>query len=658
MYYQKEHRLVYQYNDEKVFVEAWGKDGIRVRITKKSALRGDRYSALLPAEPMKGEIVIEDQEQASLKNGRIKAVFNHHVLTFYNEKGEELIGESWRGAPLGQAASFVPFAAPDPVIFGSRRWRYEGAAWRVQYRFKAYEGEKIFGMGQHTEELFDRKGCTLELAPRNKQASIPFYVSSRGYGFLWNNPAIGRVSFGSNYTEWEAELTDELDFWITAGDTPKEIERQYAMVSGTVPMMPDFAMGFWQCKLRYVTQEELLTVAREYYRRKIPVKVIIIDFCHWTKHGNWFLDPEFWPDPKAMVEELNSMGMEVVASVWPSVEMQSDNYKEMTERGLMVRNTHGQHNGEQGILTFVDVTNPDAREYLWEKIRKNYYSYGIRNFWLDCAEPEYSKPDFEQYMYDAGPAELSGNLYPLEYAKTFYDGLRAEGEEAPVSLIRCAWAGSQRYGALLWSGDIYSDWETLRQQIHLGQNVAMSGLPWWNTDIGGFMGGVSADPDFRELLIRWFQWGTFCPVMRLHGIRTGEAKEGFTPDNEIWSYGDENDKIMEAHIRLRDKMLPYIRKCMQEAHEYGDPVIRPMFYEFPDDAKTWNLPYQYMFGSDLLVAPVLEKGARSVEAYLPTGEDWIDIRDGKEYKGGQNVMLPAPIESIPVLRKKSAQPMF
>ncbi|MBE5765826.1 MAG: glycoside hydrolase family 31 protein [Clostridiales bacterium] len=659
MLYRKDNFLVYQFNDEKVYVEAWGTNGVRVRITKKENLRGERLSALIPSKPIEPEITIMDEKRdAKLVNGKITAEFKHNVLHFFNDKGEELLKEFWQGASGGRS---VPH---NSIWFQSRTWRVQaGGAYRVEYRFKAYENEKIFGMGQYQNDIFDRKGSTLEIVPRNTQAPVPFIYSNRNYGFLWNNPCAGRVTFGTNYTQWDCDSTDELDFWVTAGDCAAEIMAQYGEVTGTVPMMPDYAMGFWQCKLRYVNQEELLNVAREYYRRKIPVKVIIIDFWHWIHHGEWFLDPKCWPDPKAMYDELKSMGIELVVSVWPAMEKKSDNYAETLEKGLLLRANNGlPYASDCGDgNTFIDATNPEARAYMWEKIKKNYCSYGIFNFWLDCAEPEYLFADFDHYTYNAGPAAMTANQYPIDYTRTFYDGLREMGVESPISLTRCAWAGAQRFGTLLWSGDIWSTWESFKRQIPLGQNVGMSGIPWWNTDIGGFMGGDPRKPEYRELLTRWFQWGTFCPVMRLHGIREGvpqEGPEGYTPPNEIWTYGEETCKILEDHIFLREKMRPYITRCMKEAHEVGAPVIRPMFYEFPNDEKAWNLPYQYMFGSDLLVAPVLEAGARSVEAYLPAGEDWIDIRDGKEYAGGQMVTLDAPIESIPVLRRKSAEAMF
>ena len=196
-------------------------------------------------------------------------------------------------------------------------------------------------MGQYQQPYLNIKGCTLELAHRNSQASVPFVLSSLGYGFLWHNPAIGKVTFGKNVTEWYAQSTDILDYWITAGDTPAEIEEAYARATGTVPMMPEYAMGFWQCKLRYQTQEELLEVAREYKRRGLPISVIVADFFHWPNQGDWKFDREYWPDPKAMVDELKAMGIELMVSIWPTVEESSENYREMEEKGYLIRADRG-----------------------------------------------------------------------------------------------------------------------------------------------------------------------------------------------------------------------------------------------------------------------------------------------------------------------------
>ena len=646
---QEGNRLVFQYNKERVFVEPWGKDGLRVRIAKDGVLRENAVGALSTCAKFDAEIEIHEGG-ASISNGKIKAVFVNGGLTFYNDKGEELLGEQWSGAPLN-------FPAPkgDPMIYPCRTWRaLPGGGWRVQYRMKAYNGEKLFGMGQYQDGILNRKGSTLEMAPRNKQASVPFVLSDRGYGFLWNNPAIGRATFGENYTQWEADATDGIDYWITAGDTPKDIERNYMEVNGRAPMMPEYAMGFWQCKLRYVTQDELMGVAREYHRLGIPLNVIVIDFYHWTRHGNWFLDPEYWPDPEGMCRELKEMGIELCVSVWPSVERASDNYAEMREKGYLTDTIGGLPFGADfgANLAYFDATNPGAREFVWSKLKKNYYDKGVAIFWADCAEPEYNSPDFYLYTYYAGSAEKIGNIYPRDYARLFYEGGLEAGQKLPLSLIRCAWVGSQKYGALVWSGDIEPTWAAFREQLEAGLSMAIAGIPWWTTDIGGFCGGNREDPAYRELIVRWFEWATYCPVMRLHGARSGQAEEGRTPPNEIWSYGDEAFEIMRAHIEKREAMRPYVRQTMAEAHENGDPVMRPLFYEFPNDQRAWNTPYEYMFGDDLLVAPVLEPGVRELNVYLPEGANWVDERDGKEYAGGKEYVIAAPLSSIPVLRKK------
>jgi alpha-D-xyloside xylohydrolase len=310
---------------------------------------------------------------------------------------------------------------------------------------------------------------------------------------------------------------------------------------------------------------------------------------------------------------------------------------------------------------FFDATNPDARKYVWDKCRKHYYDYGIQAFWLDEAEPEYGEYDFDNYRYHAGPNIQAGNIYPQYYSRTFFDGQSSEGQQDIVNLVRCAWAGSQRYGALVWSGDIHCDFETFRRQICAGLSVGIAGIPWWTTDIGGFGGGDPSDPLFRELLIRWFQWGAFCPVMRLHGdrrptnipvLRRSGSQSLFTGSaNEVWSFGDEAYEILEKYLRLRETLRPYTKALMQAAHEHGAPVMRTMFYEFPDDGPCWELKDQYMFGPDILVAPVLYQGARERKVYLPKGVEWLDLHSLKKYSGETTITASAPLDIIPVFLK-------
>ena len=535
--------------------------------------------------------------------------------------------------------------------------------YKITLRFEGQDGEKIYGLGQRQEKQLNMKGCCLELAQRNTQSSIPFALSNRGYGFLWNNPAIGRVTFANNLTEWTAECTEHMDLWITAGDTPAEIEEAYANATGKVPMMPDYATGFWQCKLRYKTQEQLLSVAREYKKRGIPISVIVCDFFHWTNQGEWKFDPKYWPDPQAMVDELKSMGIELMVSIWPTVDVNSENYEEMKELGLLVRSERANAVQMQfmGNEYLFDAFNPESREYVWNKAKENYYKYGIRIFWLDEAEPDYMfHYDYDNFRYYKGPAVKVSNYYPVEYAKTFYEGMEKEGQKNILNLLRCVWAGSQRYGALLWSGDTHSTFDFLRNQMAAGLNVGLSGIPWWTTDIGGFTGGDIHDPKFHELLIRWFQFGLFCPVTRLHGFRdpidftiSNAAKMWNQPfgsgaENEIYSYGEDVYKILKGLVDTRETLRPYVKEQMVKAHEKGTPVIRPLFYDNPEDETCWDVNDEYMFGPDILVAPVLYEGMRERSVYLPAGRTWKEVQTGKVYEGGTTVSCDAPLSVIPV----------
>jgi len=644
--------LIWRNKGETLIISPWGENSLRVRSTLQGEVLDPRF-ALLEPEKTDVEIAIED-EHASIRCGKITAsvdVDGWHGLaqiTFLNQKGEVLLRETAPANALAlRCRKFEPYLGGDFALTAT---------------FEGRDGEHIYGMGQYQEEILDWKGCTLELAHRNSQASVPFYLSSLGYGFLWHNPAIGSVSFGSNRTTWHAESTRQLDYWITAGDTPAEISRAYGKATGFVPEMPEYGLGFWQCKLRYWNQEQLLEVAREYKRRGLNIDVIVCDFFHWPRMGDYRFDPEFFPDPAAMVKELGDMGIELMVSVWPQVSLQSENYAEMLQQGLLVRAEYGEQIGMRFVedSMFFDATNPRARKYVWNKIRKNYFDYGIRIFWLDEAEPEYGTYEYKNYRYHLGSNQQIGNLYPQAYARTFYDGMKEAGMENPVNLLRCAWAGSQRYGALVWSGDIMCRWEDFRRQVCAGLNMGCAGIPWWTTDIGGFHGGWTEKPEFRELLIRWFQWGCYCPVMRLHGDRqpsqavfrkdgTQVLNSGY--DNEVWSFGEEAYPILVKYMQRRESLRPYVRELMHEAHENGTPLMRAMFYEFPDDPACIPLKDQYMFGSRYLVAPVMQPGMRSRSVYLPRGR-WQDVDTGAVYEGGQTVAVDAPLERMPVFELK------
>lgn len=658
----EENKLVYHYDAEELWIEPWGENSFRVRSTKMAQMPSEDW-ALLPPVNCKAEIQLYEDGSASIRNGKILANMTPGgKLSFHRGDGTLLLNEYVRNR------SDVKAEYCSALDIEAREFRpLLGGDYNLSLRFESTApDEKIYGMGQYQQPYLDLKGTDLELAHRNSQASVPFALSSLGYGFLWNNPAVGRVTFGKNITTWEAQSTKLMDYWITAGDTPAELEEAYAKATGTVPMMPDYATGFWQCKLRYQTQEELLEVAREYKRRKLPISVIVIDFFHWPLQGEWKFDPTYWPDPDAMIAELKEMGIELMVSIWPTVDYRSENFDEMMEKGYLIRTDRGFRIGMdfQGNTIHYDATNPGAREYVWQKAKKNYYDKGVKLFWLDEAEPEYTVYDFDNYRYYLGPNVQVGNWYPVMYAKTFFDGMQEQGQENILNLLRCAWAGSQKYGALVWSGDIHSSFSSLRNQFAAGLNMGLAGIPWWTTDIGGFHGGWVDDPNFHELLIRWFEYGTFCPVMRLHGDRephkpqygtTGGATCVSGADNEVWSYSPEVLDICTKYLFLRERLRPYVTEQMKQAHEKGTPVMRPLFYDFPQDKKAWDVEDEYLFGPDILVAPVMYAKQLKRSVYLPEGASWTNAWTKETYDGGQVIDVDAPIDCIPLFLKNGAQ---
>lgn len=666
--------LVVRHQNETLRIEPWGKNALRVRATQYSGFTGRNWALSENVDEMNREACIHISEghliegdgyrfwvqQAEITNGRIRVRVNPGGVLFFYRDDQLILREysrNYMGNETGQSSCLRVMAREfKPIV---------GGDYALNVRFDGEEEEKLFGMGQYQQSRMNLKGCMLELAQRNSQISVPFAVSSFGYGFLWNTPAVGKVFFGKNYSEWHADAVKEMDYWITAGDTPAQIIEQYTAVTGRAPVMPENLLGLWQCKLRYRTQEEVLSVARKYRELGIPLDVIVIDFFHWTRQGDWQFDKEYWPDPKAMCDELHAMGTKVMVSVWPTVDKKSIHFQELSERGLLIRTERGsmQTYDYQGDCSDIDVTNPKAREFLWEACKKNYLDYGIDMFWLDNIEPDLVAYDFDNFRYYLGTALEVNNIYPQMVAKAFCDGMKKEGREKDMlHLARCGWAGNQKYATLLWSGDVPSTFEAFRDQVVAGLNIGLAGIPWWTTDIGGFQTRDCFTAEFRELLLRWFEFAVYCPVLRMHGNRapytipplsdkeygggylyTGQA-------NELWSYGEEAFEVMKRQLQRRLEMKPYIARLMREASETGAPLMRAMFYEFPEDEKCWGLSDQYMFGEKYLVAPVLHAGERSRSVYLPKGT-WKNVNDGQTYEGGQRISAEAPIEVIPVFER-------
>jgi alpha-D-xyloside xylohydrolase len=640
---KKTNSLFCSLDNEIIEIEPWGRNGLRVRCTQSSEIKQDWINALINPGDYQSELDIHPNG-ASIRNGDMKAVISSKgEISFINvNDGKELLKEK-------------------PVHFISIPARVyqdlKGDLFHIDCCFEAYDDEHIYGLGQHQHGRLDQKGCVIELIQRNTEVSIPFYLSSRGYGFLWNNPAVGRVELGANATRWVAEAAPQIDYWITTGKDPAEILSNYADVTGHAPAFPDWASGFWQSKLRYASQEELETVAKEYHQRNLPLSVIVIDFFHWTRHGDWQFDPQCWPDPRGMVKRLEKLGIKVIVSIWPTVSRLSKNYQEMWNKKFIVRNKMGSaaqmyfvdNQAEEGIyLHYYDSTHPDARKFIWEKVKQGYYQYGIKIFWLDACEPEMLPFMPENLRFYAGDGEAVANCYPLDHVRGFYEGMLAEGEKAPLFLCRSAWAGSQRFGAAVWSGDIQSTFSALRAQVKAGLNIGLSGIPWWTCDIGGFRGGDPTSLSFQQLIVRWFQFGVFCPIFRLHGHRLPNKDDFNGAPNEVWSFGEPAYQIIRKYMTLRERLRPYVMQQMANTSNTGIPPMRPLFVDFPSDPVCYQVEDEYMFGSDLLVAPVLDADIKMRNVYLPADSTWKDAWTDQVYEGGQWLSVEVPLDRIPL----------
>lgn len=529
--------------------------------------------------------------------------------------------------------------------------------WALRETFKPQQGEHFYGLGHENSNMLDLKGCSFDLRNVNAKCTIPYVYSSRGYGFIWNNPAIGNVELSANRTRWSVGATRKMDYVVIVGD-PKSVTETLTDLTGHAPVMPHWATGFWQSRLRYETQDQLLEVARRYKEDNIPLSVIICDYFHWTEQGDYKFDPQYWPNPKEMTDELHSMGTKLVVSTWPTINENSENYWYMSDNNMLMRTTRGSDRvfSFYGWQAEIDVTNPATRKFVFSKLKENYLDKGVDYLWFDEAEPEIHPEQFDNLIMYLGRGDEVAMLYPYYYSKMAFDGFSEMGISNPVTLTRCAYLGSQKFGSLVWSGDIPSTFECLQSQVKAGLNMSLCGIVWWNTDIGGFWGGDPEKEEYKELFVRWFQYGVFSPVMRVHGHREkhtprSNLKEASGGGNEIWSYGEENYETLKNLILLRERLRPYIEKQMEIASEKGYPIMRAMFFDYPDDEICYTLGEQYMFGEDILFAPIVNQGQTVKSVYLPEG-DWILTKNKQEYKGGKTYEIEAKIDEFVAFVKK------
>lgn len=636
---------------ETLRVEAWGPDAVRVRATVDASFPDAPGALLSNTPPVPPALTWETDGNGTcggMETGGLRVrVSPQGALSFFH-RGRLLTAEEYGGRVRRQ-----------------RIYRPLGGGFaHTQVRFQAFEDERIFGLGQHPNGRLDQKGLVLDLHQINNEVNIPFLFSSRGYGLLWNNPALGRVELTPERTRWVAEACTHVDYVVFAGEAPADILRAYARCTGLPPPFPQWAEGFWQSRLRYRTQQEVLSVARRHVRELgLPMSMIVIDYFHWTAQGNWDFDPADWPDPAGMVRELEEMGIKTMVSVWPRIEDRSRHAAPMRDGGMLLelsaadpaREAHPRSkDSETGA--YYDPSHPEARRYIQQGL-SGYLGQGIQHFWLDGCEPDLCPWDFPRLRYHAGPASACANLYPFWHQQTVLEAQRNAGGSQPLNLCRSAWAGSQRLGAAVWSGDIISRFFMLRNQVKAGLNMALSGIPWWTTDIGGFFGGHPEDAGFRELLVRWFQFAVFCPILRLHGERQ-PVVDGCGADNEVWSFGPEVFAILKELLFLRERIRPLLREAMRVCSETGLPPMRPLFLEYPGDPRCWEVEDQFFFGPDLMVAPVLEEGARARSVYLPAGCRWIHAGTGRTYEGAQRVEVPAPLAEIPVFVPEHARDLL
>jgi len=570
----------------------------------------------------------QTDDDVTLSTSRMKVVVTRKdgAVTYRDLSGNQLVQEAIRkltpvrvnGEDTYRAESFIN-------IYGSR--------------------EGLYGLGQHQGGVWNYRGESVDISQDNTNIAVPFLVSSNGYGIFWNSAARSRFNNRfANYMYISSEVADVIDYYFFYGPDLDKVIASYRELTGQAPMFGKWAYGFWQCKNRYKTQEEILGVARKYRELHIPVDNIVQDWFWWNRKGEFVFNNKY-PDPKGMVDELHRENFHLMISIWPFFEPGSANYDYMDKQGWFVdKFKFAKPPYHTDAMAAYDATSPDARKFYWDQVNKGLFSIGLDAWWMDTTEPETEGQEENiqlGHKVAAGSGDRYVNLYPMLTTGAVCDGQRSASDKKRVYILsRSAFAGSQRSGVTAWSGDINSDWFSYRRQIPAGLNFALSGIPYWTTDIGGFVFGDPDDPAFRELFVRWFQYGTFNPILRVHGTRK-------TDQNELWSYGPDAQKILASYDRLRYRLLPYIYSLAWKTTSDSYTPMRPLVMDFRTDVRAQNTWNEFMYGPAFLVNPVTEPAATSRAVYLPNAK-WYDFWSGATTDGGKEIIAAAPMDRLPL----------
>jgi len=630
-------------------IQFWSDDIVRVTYATAAELPALKSLSVI-ASPAAVKLTRQQDDQAftlAAPNLKVKIDKRTGAVSFLDAAGHLLLREAVEGrkiAPATQAG----------VIGNSCAQSFETAS-----------DEGIYGLGQHQKGTWNYSagsGSSVRLAQANTDVGIPVITSSKGYMLLWDNPAVttisstaaGDTNASHKIMRWSSEWGKAIDYYFCYGDgTIDTALTAYRQLTGNAPLMPKWMLGFWQCKERYASQDELLGVAKKLRELKVPVDGIIQDWQYWppgtNTWGSHLFDPARYPDPAGMFKELHAMNYHTLISVWAKFDLGSDNSKELNAVGGMFPQVTS-YAFPPGHGQWYDPFSVAGRQTYWKQMRDQLFSKGVDGWWLDAPEPEIGGMGFRKYITPMGPGYEVYNAYPLMHSTGIYQGQRAATDKKRVVILtRSAYAGQQRNSAITWSGDIQGTWQVLKNQIPAGLNISLSGIPYWNTDTGGFFGnratgnGDPKNPQFQELFARWFQFSSFCPMFRVH------SSSGLNPGREFYRFDEKTQGILRNYLDLRYRLLPYLYSVAWQVTSSGSTFMRPLVMDFPHDAQALNIGDQYLFGPAIMVTPITSAGTTTRSVYLPAGSaPWYNFWTGETSPAGQLVEAAAGVETLPL----------